>query len=398
MSNGSSTPSSRLAEVTRLAFVTWDGGGNVPPAVAIAQELVRLGHDVVFIGYEVQRASFERRGLAFSPLPRGGDFDIYATADPSERVKGLIAEVWACAGHVDAVSDAFGTASADALVVDFLMQGAIASAISHGIPLAVLAHSSVAGLTPPPESPMGAARLKATNDLRRTAGLPDLARLDAAWAGVPTIVTTIPALDPAAVSAAPSVCYVGPVFERVPDERWQSPWAADDERPLVLVSFSTTRLWDQSGRVRNTLQALADEPVRVLVTASQSIDMGTIPGNAAIRRSVPHVQVLRSAALTITHGGHGTVSASLAAGVPLIVLPNAAADQPFLAARVHALGAGIALDGNAPAADIRAATATILDDQSYRVAAASLKSAIDASPGVSVAASVALSAVPTATR
>jgi UDP:flavonoid glycosyltransferase YjiC (YdhE family) len=126
--------------------------------------------------------------------------------------------------------------------------------------------------------------------------------------------------------------------------------------------------------------------------------MGTIPGNAAIRRSVPHVQVLRSAALTITHGGHGTVSASLAAGVPLIVLPNAAADQPFLAARVHALGAGIALDGNAPAADIRAATATILDDQSYRVAAASLKSAIDASPGVSVAASVALSAVPTATR
>ena len=43
--------------MTRFAFVTWDGGGNVPPAVGIAQELVLRGHEVVFLGYEVQTAA-----------------------------------------------------------------------------------------------------------------------------------------------------------------------------------------------------------------------------------------------------------------------------------------------------------------------------------------------------
>ena len=33
-----------------LLFVTWDGGGNVPPATAIARELARRGHTVRFVG------------------------------------------------------------------------------------------------------------------------------------------------------------------------------------------------------------------------------------------------------------------------------------------------------------------------------------------------------------
>jgi len=30
--------------MAEILFVTWDGGGNVPPAVGIARELVRRGH------------------------------------------------------------------------------------------------------------------------------------------------------------------------------------------------------------------------------------------------------------------------------------------------------------------------------------------------------------------
>ena len=48
--------------MTRFAFVTWDGGGNTPPAVGIAQELKQRGHEVVFAGYETQRNRFEARG------------------------------------------------------------------------------------------------------------------------------------------------------------------------------------------------------------------------------------------------------------------------------------------------------------------------------------------------
>ena len=151
---------------------------------------------------------------------------------------------------------------------------------------------------------------------------------------------------------------------------------------MVLVSFTTTGLWDQSGRIRNTLEGLAGEPVRVLVSAAQSMDLGLIPDNAAIRPFVPHQQVLDGAALTITHAGHGTVAASLAHGVPLVALPNPAADQPFLAARVQGLGAGLALDGDAGPAAIRTAAREVMTKPSYAAAAAGLAVAIKAAPGV----------------
>ena len=367
--------------MARFAFVTWDGGGNVPPAVGLAQELSARGHDVVFIGYEVQRASFERRRQTFVALPRSGQFDIYATADPAQRIAGLMANVWASREHLDEVADAFAATSADVLVVDFLMQGAIASAARAGVPWAVLAHSSIAGLIPPPASPMGVARLTATNGLRDEAGLPALERLPDAWAGHPTIVTTIPALDPAAEGAGASVSYVGPIFERHLDETWQSSWDPGDDRPLVLVSFTTTGLWDQTGRIRNTLEALAGDPVRVLVSAAQTNDLGPIPGNATVRPFVPHRQVLPSVAVTVTHGGHGTVAASLAAGVPVVVLPNPAADQPFLAGRVQELGAGFALDGDSGPAEIRAAIHELLRDPSFAATARRLSLEIKAMSG-----------------
>jgi MGT family glycosyltransferase len=368
--------------MTRFAFVTWDGGGNVPPAVGIAQGLVARGHDVVFIGYEVQRKRFEQRRLPFVALRRTGGFDIYATSDPGGRIAGLMANVWASPEHLADLPDAVGATSPDVLVIDFSMQGALAAATHSAVPTAVLAHSAIAGLVPPPESPVGAARLGATNRLREGARLPQLARLTEAWTGYPTLVTTIAALDPAAETAEGSVHYLGPVFEALPDYAWESPWQADDDRPLVLVSFSTTGLWDQTGRIRNALEGLAGESVRVLVSAAQTMDLGPIPDNAAIRSFVPHQLVLHGAAVTVTHAGHGTVAASLAHGVPLVALPNPAADQPFLAARVQQLGAGRAIDGESGPTAIRTAVREVMTNPSYGAAAAQLAIAIRAAPGV----------------
>jgi MGT family glycosyltransferase len=372
--------------MTRFAFATWDGGGNVPPAIGIAQELRSRGHDAVFIGYEVQRQRLEAKGYSFHVLPRSGQFDIYRTSVPAERLAGLLANVWASAEHLEDIPDAVAATSADVLVVDFSLQGALASMARLTVPSAVLAHSAIAGLVPPPESPVGQARLTATNRLREGAGLPILKRLNEAWAACLTVVTTIPDLDPAAADADPSMHYIGPVFEDFPDKQWVSPWDLDDDRQMVLVSFSTTGLWDQSGRIRNTLEALADEPLRVLVSAAQSIELVSVPGNAAIQRFVPHETVLPSVVATVTHAGHGTVSASLAHRVPVVALPNPAADQPFLAAMLQKLGAGIALDGEAEPAAIRTAVKAVMGQPSYAAAAGRLADAISSAAGATGAA------------
>jgi len=370
----------------RFAFVTWDGGGNVPPAVGIARELSARGHDVCFIGYEVQRKRLAAAGFRLHVLPRSGAFDIYGTKEPVDRLAGLLENVWASAEHLDDIPETVAATSTEIVVIDFSMQGALAAGARLQLPVAVLAHSSVAGLTPPPASPVGAARLGAANRLRQRVDLPALSRLNDGWHGYLTLVTTIPALDPAAAEANGLVRYVGPILDPAPDQDWQSPWAADDDRPMVLVSFTTTRLWDQGSRIRNTLTALAEEPVRVLVCGAEAADVAPVPANAVIRSFVPHRLALSSAAVTVTHAGHGTVAASLAQGVPLVALPNPAADQPFLAARLQQLGAGIALDGEAGPDAIRTAVRTVMAQPSYASAARGLGDAIHAAPGAGGAA------------
>jgi len=374
--------------MTRFTFVTWDGGGNVPPAFGIAQELAARGNEVRFLGYLPQQDAIEARGLAFSALPRSGSFDLYSERAPEQRLPAIIRNVWSCPEHLEDIPDALAANPADVLVIDFSLNGALAQARRTDIPVAVLAHSCVAGLVPPPNSPMGAARLTAANEIRASIGLAGMERLNEGWDGLPTIVTTIAELDTAADGAPDTVHYVGPITGRTDQSGWDAPWAPDDPRPLVLVSFSTTRLWDPSSRIRNTLDALAVEPVRVLVIAGAKSLPAELPDNATARPFVPHAEVMPSVSATVTHCGHGTVTASLACGVPIAGLPYPAADQPFLAARIQASGAGVALDGESSPALIRSAVRDLLERPSFHEAAARLALAIRRAPGAAGAADV----------
>jgi hypothetical protein len=47
-------------------FLTWNGAGNQPPAVGIAQVMRERGHQVIFGGFESQRRYFKERGFVFS--------------------------------------------------------------------------------------------------------------------------------------------------------------------------------------------------------------------------------------------------------------------------------------------------------------------------------------------
>ena len=59
--------------MANIVFVTWDGGGNAPPAIGIAAELQRRGDTVRVLGHEQQRSTIEGAGLRFEsytqPVP-----------------------------------------------------------------------------------------------------------------------------------------------------------------------------------------------------------------------------------------------------------------------------------------------------------------------------------------
>src|SRR5208282_3164921 len=86
------------------------------------------------------------------------------------------------------------------------------------------------------------------------------------------------------------------------------------------------------------------------------------PPNAVVLNYAAHDPIMRRAALVITHGGHGTAMRALRHGVPMVVIPGLAGDQPFVAAAVQEFGAGLALPGDADAAAMRKAALTVLGD------------------------------------
>jgi UDP:flavonoid glycosyltransferase YjiC (YdhE family) len=95
--------------------------------------------------------------------------------------------------------------------------------------------------------------------------------------------------------------------------------------------------------------------------------------------------VLKYAKVVVTHGGHGTVVRALAAGVPIVVMPQGR-DQFDNAIRITCRGAGITVKKNANADRIALAVRQVLDDEGYRRAAGRLGAAIlsDANSGALV--------------
>jgi MGT family glycosyltransferase len=115
------------------------------------------------------------------------------------------------------------------------------------------------------------------------------------------------------------------------------------EGPLVLVSPSTAQ--DPDARlVRIALDALADEPVRVLATTNRQVRASDLdaPDNTVLVDWVSYSQVMPAADLVISHGGHGTSARALAAGVPVLACPDLG-DMAENGARIAWSGAGLML-------------------------------------------------------
>ena len=87
--------------------------------------------------------------------------------------------------------------------------------------------------------------------------------------------------------------------------------------------------------LRVALEALADEPVRVLATSNRHRpeEPVEVPANAVLVPWMRYSQAFPAADVVVCHGGHGTVAGALAAGAPPLVWP-AVGDQGESRARV----------------------------------------------------------------
>jgi UDP:flavonoid glycosyltransferase YjiC (YdhE family) len=126
--------------------------------------------------------------------------------------------------------------------------------------------------------------------------------------------------------------------------------------------------------VRAALEALADEPVRVV--AATGGDPGRSPGpappNATITPWVSLAQVMLRASLLVSQGGQGTLARALAEGVPAVVCPDAV-DMAGNGARVVWSGAGVMLPRRLLAPrPLRLAVRRVLGDGRFAARAAEI--------------------------
>jgi hypothetical protein len=307
---------------------------------------------------------------------------------PEQRISGEVQQVWVCPDHLRQIPELVAREQVDAVLVDCMMQSALAAMENLNLPYAVLVHTIPGCFAP--DGLNDQYMTDPINAIRTQAGRPVVSGTWEAWSSAPVICATLPELDPLAGQVPPSFQYVGPVFERVPPLGWQSPWSVDDPRPLVLVSFSTHNQWDETSRINRTLEALPRDQYRALVTSGMAGMEGIIKSeNAVATHYLPHGEILPLVKMAVIHAGHGTVTNCLAHGVPMICLPNPYSDQSMLAAQVEALGAGLALDGdNATVEEIAQAVKRVVSEQSYFAVAKRLAGVIRAAQADDRAASI----------
>lgn len=388
---------------SNVLFVTIDGGGNLPPVLGLAKDLTERGFRVSVLSEPCLEKVITDMGYHFIPFRqyftrKDRRDDIFKDWNASPVKNPVLKSI--VFGPVSIVaeetSEAIRLTGAELLVTDCLLPTALVAAEAKGIPGVIAFHMPeyLPGSNRPPgmfglkpgKGAFGRIRdriltglfhmklngfLPAINETRRQLNLPPLQRTGDLFHGADLrLMQTLERFDFPIEPRPVNVRYTGPVLND-PDwtSSWTSPWTEEDNRPLVVVSLSST-FQNQQATIQSAIDALRDQDIRGLVTLGPALDKNSfnVPENVIIVESAPHSKVFPEADLVITHAGHGTVMRALSHGLPLLCLPMGR-DQNDNAVKVKHHGCGIALSANAGAGKIRKAVQQLLSEKSFKEAA-----------------------------
>lgn len=351
----------------KILFVMVDGGGNIPPQLAVARALQARGAEILVLGHSGIRERVHAAGFSFEPFSAGRHFD--PTSRRSAVMAGFL-RVAADRRFARCVVESARRHSADAVVVDMILSATIGEVAASDIPTVVFVHCFYRAVQDLAAGPAGRLlRLRGTDPLA------------AEHAGLLQVVAARADLDP--VQGDPLLCHTGVVWQGIPCAAQPAPV------PRILISLSTNAFAGQRRMLQNILDAVAPLPVEATVTIGPGIDADglRVPGNASLHDWLDHDEVLRTTSVVVGHGGHSTAMRALSFGVPTIVMPaNSLIDQKRVGAALEAAGAGLLLSKHARPQRIRSAILTLLNDGGYRRAAGRLGDQIRLRDGAEVAA------------
>ena len=316
--------SKRRRPMARILWLNWSGGGNLPPSLGIARVLTERGHELAFAGRpemvprvrpRASAPSRSRKPTRKSTVTRKG---CRSPAPPAISLRPRSRKKSRASSPPRRPTSSSSTRCS---------RPRSAHAGEFGRPSAVLVHTFVFR-----QLDMWRKVIGNFDSMRQQAGFPGLPPLDALWQPRERIISTsLAAFDAAPLAGWEMVRHAGPVLE---DEKFAVPrplpWPSVDPTPLVMVSFSTMFEQRNADKMQRTLDALADFQVHVVATTAGIVAPSelAVPNNAVVLDYAAHDPIMKRAALVVTHGGHGTAMRALRHGVPMILIPGLAGDQP----------------------------------------------------------------------
>ena len=336
-----------------MLVAAFGDAGHAFPALALARALRERGHAVTIETWERWRDAAEGEGLDFEAAEE------YRTFPPPPPGSGGPSVADAARAMVPMLRER----RPDVVVADILTQAPALAAEMVGLYWATLVPHVYPVTEPqmpffavgagPARTPIGRALWRAASPLlarglargrdelnrsRAELDLPPLERFHGGLSEKLVLVGTFPQLEYPR-RWPPEVRVVGPMQFELPGG--EAPVPAG-EGPLVVVAPSTAQ--DAEGRLlRVALEALADEPVRILAATNRPGEpLPAAPANAAVVEWLRYSEAMAAADLVLCHGGHGTVARALAAGKQVLCCP-ALGDMTENGARVQWSGAGLML-------------------------------------------------------
>ena len=393
--------------------------GHVNPLLSVVRMLIARGHTATMITGAGFRPAVESSGAAFEALPSEVDTAFIDRSVPVLRAMQPGAErllLQLTTRFIDAVPAQHATLDKvlsrggfDAVVAGSMFFGALPTmmrrdtgrtkVICCGMTFLTTERDDeapiCAGIPPAITFEQRVAALAARREADAALWLPLMERMDARLAEVgagPAGATfgnvmaeradlflqpSVPGFEYPRAAMPAGVRFVGPLPippSDLPDPDWIGD--LDDGRRVVLVTQGTVANEDLEELIAPTLTALADASDLLVVVSTGGRDpsrlRGPLPANARVARFLPFDRMLRKVDALVTNAGFGTVSAALAAGVP-IVAAGQTEDKAEISARIEWSFAGIDLRTSRPTPTaVRHAVQLVLDGPGCRASAARL--------------------------
>lgn len=336
--------------------------GHMNATYPVVAELVRRGEQVLYYATDPYRASVEAAGAEYVSY---GDAGRFAPPAHAGGFHSVMAWQMGLAEHLlPKLIEEITAADPDYLLIDSMCLWAnllvqilkipavcMASVFVPNPKLVTVDEMIQSGYASAPK-PVLLAGIDALNTYIETSRSvdhtygtlsPDIVEFFSNYQSLNLIFTTR-AFHPGGEHYDESYKFVGPMIDPARCDAEVDDLQLSGPDPLVYVSLGTI-FNDQPGFYRACMAAFDQAPFRVLIATGSKVDqsaLGPVPANVVLRERVPQLQVLRHAALFLTHGGMNSVNEALAFGVPLLVFPQHG-DQHLVAGRVLETGAGLRL-------------------------------------------------------